>query len=39
MGILGLAFTSAASGILSNAGQSQDNVIERAVSHVSKLGM
>ena len=42
MGILGLAFTSAASGMLSNAGQSQENVFENLVSHVSKgpgLGM
>lgn len=38
MGILGFAFMNAAVGTLSDMGQSQENVIESAVSHVSNLG-
>jgi hypothetical protein len=41
MGVLGLAFDAAAAGTLINAGldQTPQGPIERAVSHVSKLGM
>lgn len=42
MGFLGMAFTSAASGLMMSAGQAPDagpSPIERAVSHVSKLAM